>query len=264
MATIDLKTGNEDYNKYLDDFKKFYSLKQKYTTYKDTIKNKIINSDNSLDAKKKLFSKQKIKCINCGQHGGTFFLETDTMLKATCGSTTNSCNLMLEIRKMSCKQLYNEFENINNLLNIAKKNIIITKLDFLFNYIEEDKAVENFDNYKQELSNLQEKYNNLFTLYNSITNNQEIQNLINDKLLEHHNLVNEYKEYMDLFKKTSEKNYLRDALELYLSKIKNLDNDIMITKYKHNHIENNSDSNTIKLIQDKYNISDLEFINKSE
>ena len=48
-----------DYSKYLEELKTYYNLKKTYTKTRETMINKLINSKDSIEAKKKLFSKQK-------------------------------------------------------------------------------------------------------------------------------------------------------------------------------------------------------------
>tara|TARA_Y100000816_G_scaffold69547_1_gene46503 strand:- start:3005 stop:3799 length:795 start_codon:yes stop_codon:yes gene_type:complete len=247
-----------DYSKYLEELKTYYNLKKTYTKTKETMINKLINSNDSIESKKKLFSKQKFKCVNCGEFGGTIFFENNKILRATCGNTIKPCDLNLEIIKMNPVLITNELKDTNISLINKKKQIITTKLDFLFNYIEEDKAVESFENFKSELTTLQEKYNDLFSLYSSITSNPDTTELLNQKILEIDSLINEFKEFIKLFKKTEETSYLKDALFLYTSKIKSLDEYITTLKYKYNSIE--SDDTYKYLIQNKYNIKNLELI----
>lgn len=249
-----------DYSKYLEQLKSYYNLKNKYTSNKKTFINKLINSKDTIESKKKLFSKQKFKCINCGQFGGTIFFENNKILKATCGNTTNPCNLNLEVIKMNPVLITNEIKDTNNSLINTKNNIIITKLNFLFNYIEEDKAIELFENLKSQLGTIQEKYNNLISLYNSITFNPETDELLNQKLIEYNSLINDFKQFIKLFKETDDASYLKDALYLYTSKLKQLDEYINTLKYKYINIE--SDEENKYLIQNKYNIKHLELIKK--
>lgn len=258
MSTKLKSDDDEKYAKYLEEYKKFYSLKRKYTLNRESIKNKLINSDNTLDVKKKLFSKQKFKCVNCGNEGGTLFVENSKFLKASCGNIMKPCDLNIELNKLENVNVYDQLIQTQAVLNATKKNVIVTKLDYLFKYIEEDKAVEEFDTYKEKLNEYQEKYNELLVLYHSIVNNDDQENIIVDKLLEHHNLVNEYKEYIDLYNKTSDINYLKDALSMHITQIIDLDKFIRETKYKYNMIEKDSDTNIITLYQDKYKQSDLE------
>lgn len=257
-----------DYSKYLEELKNYYDIKNRYTLQKESFINKIKKANNSIEAKKKLFSKQKFKCIKCGKDGGTIFIENDKMLRATCGNVENPCGLNIEVVKMISIQIDKELEAANYLLINTKREIILTKLDFLFNYIEEDIAVEKFDNLKNILNEYQEKYNELYFMYRDIVNNKENNKVLNEKLLEHSNLVNEYKEYLELFKKTGDRNFIKEAVGLYISKIKDLDRNIMNLKYKHNFVEEIEEveeienNNIIRLVQEKYNLKDLELIKK--
>jgi poly(A) polymerase Pap1 len=105
-------------------------------------------------------------------------------------------------------------------------------------------------------------------MYRDIVNNKENNKVLNEKLLEHSNLVNEYKEYLELFKKTGDRNFIKEAVGLYISKIKDLDRNIMNLKYKHNFVEEIEEveeienNNIIRLVQEKYNLKDLELIKK--
>ena len=249
-----------DYSKYLEQIKTYYNLKKKYTSQKQTFINKLVNSTDSIESKRKLYSKNKFKCVNCGKQGGSIFFESNKILRATCGNTTSPCKLNLEIIKMNPVLIDDELKKTNISLINKKKQIILTKLDFLFNYIEEDKAVELFENLKSEVGTIQDIYNNLFSLYNSITSNPEIDELLNQKLLEQNTLVNDFKQFIKLYKETDEISYLKDALFLYTSKLKQLDEHITTLKYKYNNIE--SDEENKYLIQYKYHIKNLELIKK--
>ena len=63
-------------NDYLDEMRKFYSLKKKDAEMKENYKKKLMKTSDSIETKKKLLSKQKFKCANCGKDGATIFLET--------------------------------------------------------------------------------------------------------------------------------------------------------------------------------------------
>tara|TARA_Y100000741_G_scaffold122943_1_gene92515 strand:- start:486 stop:1283 length:798 start_codon:yes stop_codon:yes gene_type:complete len=259
--TLDKELVQEsNYSKYLEQLKNYYDLKKKYTSRKQTFIKKLINSNDSIESKKKLYSRNKFKCINCNKEGGTIFLENNKMLRATCGNTSNPCKLNLEIIKMNSVLIDNELKEANISLINKKKEITLTKLNYLYNYIDEDKAVELFEHLKTELGTLQENYNNLILLYNSITNNTDTENLLNEKLEEQNSLINEFKEFIKLFKDTQETRYLKDALFIYTNKLKTLTEHIAKLKYKYSKIE--TDEEHKYLIQNKYNIKNLELIKK--
>ncbi len=257
----------DEYLNYLEEIKQYYDLKRKFTSQKNILKNKIISSNKSLENKKLQFAKLKLKCVNCNKEGGTLFNETDKLLQATCGNIKEPCKLNIQIVKMSQTMIDKELININNKIKIIKNKIVTTKLNFLFNYIEEDKAVELFDNYKKLLNNYQEIHNNIFNNYNSIVNNVDKKNLLNTRTLENIDNINNYKEFVNLYKETNNKKYLSDAIDLYNNNIKLLDKDIRELKYNINNIEikNNDDANILYdtlyiLIQKEYDLKDLEII----
>ena len=249
------KESNSNFDSnYLEDLNKYYNLKKKYQMQKDNIKNKIIASDNSKDIKKQIYSKSKFKCVNCGNYGGTVFKESYELFTATCGNLDSPCNLNLVIKRKKYDNIYNLYQDKATMLINYKNLIIKTKLDFLFNYLDEDNAIDLFEKLKTELSILQESYNNLNNIYENIVNNEENNKLINEKNIELNNIKNDYIELIKLYKNNGEIKYLKDAINLYITKIEQMNNDLIKLKYKYNYIEDN------KFYQEKYNIYDLEIV----
>jgi hypothetical protein len=257
MSKYILKNNDEKFEKYLENIEKYYKLKNKYNTLLEKAKNKILNSDISIENKKKLFSKSKPKCIACNKDGGTLFKESPDTLSVSCGNLSKPCGLNITIKRYKTKNLHNELINIDNELKEAKKDIMVTKLDYLFNYILEDFAVEKFEKIKDKLNKKQEIYNELVLLNNNVEN-EEFKNLINDKVMENYNYINDFKEIYNLYETTGENRYLVSALELYASKIHVLDEEILKMKYTINYIEKNNESNLNTLIQYTKTLSDLE------
>lgn len=256
-----LLIDDETYSKYLEDIKKYYLLKNKYDLIKTNAKNKIIKDDNSMEIKKKLYAQEKIKCINCKQIGGTIFTETNQMLKAVCGNIETPCKLNMEIIKFKSIYIDNELEKSHKLLLDTKNKIILTKLNYLFKYVEEDRAIELFDELKNELQLHNDKYNEFLVLYNSIVDDEEKKTLINNILTNQNDLIIEVKYLMKLYKETDDFNYLKEAVNKYINDIKDLDKSLQDLKYKYNNIELD-DELSYKLIQDKYNINHMELIIK--
>lgn len=248
------------YNKYLDDLKKYYVLKNKYNKIKETFKNKLLNSKDSLEVKKKLYAKKKFGCVNCKQEGGTVFLENEDGMKASCGNIQKPCDLNIVVAKCYTKNIESMLIDYNNKLTSIKKEISLLKIQFLFGYLEEDKAVEVFETKKSELKLLQESYNNLLMLYNSIVDDEDKNNLIQSKSLEQHNYIEEYKEFMKIFRESQEHRYLNDAVNVYKTKIVEVNKLLMELKYKVNTVEIDEEITT--LIQKKYYPNDLEILIK--
>ena len=97
-------------------------------------------------------------------------------------------------------------------------------------------------------------------LYNSIVDDEDKNNLIQSKLLEQHNYIEEYKEFLKIFRESQENRYLNDAVNVYKTKIVEVNKILMELKYKVNSVEMDEEITT--LIQKKYYPNDLEILIK--
>ena len=242
---------------YYEELEEYYKLKSKYIQTKQKKKNELAGDyGKDYDQKKQILAKYKPKCINCKQEGGTIFSETPELLRATCGNTYSPCKLDLSIERKKFIPITEKLLTTHKNLENYKKNIITTKLDFLFNYIEEEKAVELFETLKHQLNNSQESYNNLVNLYNSLTNNEELKQLIQEKIQEFEINKKQYSDALELFKSSGEMSYLKSAVEIHNNKLSILGNEIMNLKYKSSYIEKNEHDQFI-FFQNNYNLEDL-------
>tara|TARA_Y100000816_G_scaffold146546_1_gene104008 strand:- start:347 stop:1138 length:792 start_codon:yes stop_codon:yes gene_type:complete len=252
-----------DNEKYLEKIREFYILKKKYDKYKESIKKKIIDSDNPIQIKKQILAKTKYKCINCKNEGGTIFEITENNLKAYCGNINSPCNININIEKKKFSNLKEDLINIENIISQKKKEIIFSKLNYLFKYIEEDKAVENFELLKKELSELQLRYNSLLEKYVFIFNNKENNTTLEELLLQQNMFINEFKDTLEVYYSTKENKYLKNAITSYINNIIGVDEKILNLQYKYNAIEKDIDSDYKYLIQNDYLQTDLEILIKS-
>jgi hypothetical protein len=242
---------------YYSELEQYYKLKNKYQDAKQKkINELIVNKSLDINQKKQTLAKYKPKCVNCKADGGTIFTETPELLRATCGNTTGPCNLDLAIKRKKFSQINNQLIQSSAKIVKYKKQIISTKLDFLFNYIEEEKAVELFETLKLELSNSQESYNNLLNLYNSITNNEELKTMIFEKTNDFETNKKQYSEALELYKSSGEIVYLISAIEIHKTKLAVIGKELMNLKYKSCYVEKNDEDKYI-LFQNSYNPTDL-------
>ena len=249
---------DQEYDKYLDQLRDFYILKKRYEKYKENIKKKIILSDNLIHVKKQLLAKTKFKCINCKNEGGTIFEINNNTLKAFCGNKVSPCDLNINITKKKFTNLKDDLLTIENNINEKKKEIILSKLNYIFKYIEEDKAVENFEKIKLDLTELQKEHNKLFEKYVNIYDNENINSTLEELLVQQHTYIIEFKDILNLYYSTKEKKYLINAINYYITNIISVDEKILNKNYKYNAIEKDLDSDLKYLIQEKYLHSDSE------
>ena len=268
---------SDSQDKYNNSLERYYSLKHKYEQYVSDTKKKIlspIDSDGkkiklTLDEKKKLLSKQQLKCINCKQLGGTIFENKNNKLKALCGNTTKPCSLNIEIDKGKLSYVPDNLYNLDDKIKNLKLSITFLKLDFLFNYVNEDESVKKFNKIKDELNDLYNEYNKTLELYFFVTNNNETNDNIKSKQIEQYNHIENFKELSNKYNNTKDIIYLKEAVELYITKISVMDKIIFDLKNKSNYIDiinylNNDnliiDQNVKILNQLKYTIDELEII----
>ena len=249
--------SDDSLKSYYDELTEYYKLKNKYVDIKqkkitELIGNKLLD----YNQKKQTLAKYRPKCINCKADGGTIFTETPELFRASCGNSVKPCSLDLSIKRKKFVEINDKLLKSSNAVINYKKSIISTKLDFLFNYIEEEKAVELFETLKVQLNDSQESYNNLVNLYNSITDNEELKALIFEKTSEFESNKKQYKDALDLFKSSGEIMYLIGAIEIHKTKLSVLGKELMNLKYKSCYVEKNNEDNYI-LFQNTYNIEDL-------
>ena len=248
---------SEPLESYYTDLQEYYKLKNNYDSTKQKKLNELAGTyGKDYDQKKQNFARLKFKCINCKQDGGTRFTETSDLLRATCGNSVKPCKLDLAIKRKKFAHINEKLSSTKQDLEKYKKNIITTKLDFLFNYIEEEKAIETFELLKQQLNNSQENYINLLTLYNSISNNEELMNLIQEKIGSFEDTKKIYSEALEMYKSSGQLMYLKNAMEIYKTKLSPLGNEIMNLKYKSSYVEKNEQDQYL-FFQNKYNLEDL-------
>ena len=154
--------------------------------------------------KKQLYSKLQFKCVNCGKVGGTIFNESNQKLRAVCGNSTDPRDLNISIEKKQVdlvpKLVETSLTNINN----KKREMIKMKLDFLFNYISEDKAIELFNESNSKINDYQEIYYKYLEKYKEIANKNEL----NEQLEQQQKIINDIKEFNLLYDSTKEDNYI--------------------------------------------------------
>ena len=101
----------------------------------------------------KLFKNIKRYCINCKKEGGTLFSKKEGKLICVCNAKKEKCNLNIEL-ELGSMDLYQDLaKDYRNEISNVKNDIVLTKLNLLFNL--EDEAV-GIDSFQKNLENLKE------------------------------------------------------------------------------------------------------------
>lgn len=228
---------------------KYYSLKNKYDE-KVKEKKKLIIKNKSLGykEKKKLLDNLEVGCINCKNKGKTIFINNEKMLSAKCGAlkkdNTHGCKLNIEIKKGDYDQMKNLVSFLNEEANEIKANIIKTKLDLLFGYINETEATSKYTEQKEDYDLNEEELNKYYNIYKKILNNSENQGKIKEKVEEKKNLIINIKDLV-------EESLMTEAIEVYINDVDPLAKEIQNLKYKTNQILCSNGEKPIKGCADK-------------
>ena len=144
-------------------------------------------------------------------------------------------------------------------INSIKKQIILTKLDYVFNYTSEDESIVKFNELKTNLNDITDNYNTLYTQYINITHNLDNNDTIMGKLLNRADLINSIKSRMSLFKSTNNVKYVKECIELFITDLTQLNRELRELQYNIINIE--KIDNEYHLIKDSYTLKELQINN---
>ena len=254
MTSLQESQSDSNYNDALNNY---YKLKNEYEKKYNAKKSKILNNNVlSIKEKKKEINSFKKKCVNCQRDGGTIFKYQDKNLIALCGVTNNPCNLNISIKKSKVINIKSLLDSLELTIENTKVDIIKVKLNFLFNYNNQEISLQLFQKYKEELENINVQYNDIFIKYMDIINNEERKSKVNENLLMQNKIIEKIKLLNKEFNNTK---------SFFLIVNSNESNNLLINlKYEYNSVESiNSEIKNIenyKLFQEKNKFTDFEII----
>ena len=242
----------------------YYILKSKYDNKNTKLKGMLISNE-KLSMKNKRLKYVK-KCIACNQLGGTSFTRTNKTLFAKCNAS-KPCKLDIEI----FLGLYNSSELALALyktnIETIKIDIIETKLELLFNYVNERETIKRFESLRDELIIENNKYTNLLKdLSNVIYNTNDKTELLESQQILYEEIEN-IKTLIFNYKTTQDISHIKEATEIYVNTILDIVKKIRELKYKFilidivkKKINRNKATEVYSLIQYPYSITDIEIV----
>ena len=246
----------------------YYRLKSRYEEENQKNKNKIRNNKElSLKEKKNEFQQLKPKCVNCGKPGGTTFASVINKsnkssdqfreLRAFC-KAVEPCGLNINIAVGNFNNINTLLKEIQDEINDYKTEIIRDKNKLLFGLITTRIALENFDTQKEGITDFTNLLQSYLEDYIKITDNAEDKQKLGEELEKSYLDIQEIKTCIENFNRTNDVQYVRDAVNIYVTNLKPKLAIILNLKYKENKIWYDDSDETYHLIQNKYTIKDLE------
>ena len=227
----------------------FYKLKSEYEKSIYNEKIKIINNETlSKEDKLKKYKLLKPKCIACKKEVGTIFTTNHNKLSAKCGATKSiynknfsPCPLNILIEKGNIDLLPNIVNEFHKEKENDKDKIIKTKLDYFFNFENEENTIKNFKELKKNYLEDMETYTDYLNELNDTINNSENQKEINKTILDINASKELIKEMIKEYKKEGKEALLKDAVKEYVGVLQDLINKYNTLKYNYYTIETNKD-----------------------
>jgi hypothetical protein len=196
--------------------------------------------------------------------GGSLFTRTNKTLFAKCNAV-KPCKLDIEI----FLGLYNSSEILLKLyktnIETIKIDVIETKLELLFNYVNEKETIERFELLRDELIIENDKYTKLLKdLSNVIYNIEDKEELQESQQILYEEIEN-IKTLIFNYKTTQDMSHIKEATEIYINTILDVVKKIRELKYKFividivkKKINRNKATDVYSLIQYPYSITDIE------
>ena len=257
LSTQDLSKKSPDSLSSLNiQINDYYKLKAKYDESIMKIKKKIKNNTTlTKKYKQKEFANTKFKCVNCNQYGGTIFDIKKNNLSAICGAS-NKCDLNISIDKNTYYNIRDEKTNVEEEINLLKRDIIKTKLDFLFNYIDEKEVTNEFTIQKEDYDTFSKGLIITQKQYIDIVDNIEKTNLLKESIKILHEKILEIKDLEKQYIETMNTQLLEDIITIYKIDIIPLNNKIRNLKYSYYNIVKDEEENNI-IIKMPYTLDKL-------
>jgi len=239
----------------------YFKLKNTYDEKLMRQKKRIFNNVSLSTKDKKLKLKQLKKiCINCKKIGGTIFSVDGRQLIAICGAS-EACTLDIAIDRGQYENIRKRILALFHEIQHIHSDIITTKLDLLFNYVDESSAISSFDEHREDLDIISKNYTDESRKYIEISHPEYRKNALE----EYHAALNVETEILrTLHKQYNEEplqKYIDAMVEKYITIIQPLVTKIRETSYAYSNVEKESDITsgdpTNRLIELPYTLEQL-------
>lgn len=202
---------------YKDAIYEYFKLKKEYETNlkkkRDDLKRKFKKTQNEKRFKKEMETFKGI-CIGCKKNVGSIFTKKNGYYIAICGNGGRTpCSLNIKIYNGQYYDFFEDMHMFKERMNSSKQDIIKQKMDVLFHFANDTKAMEKFKNVFEEYKDNNASFTVLFEKYQLIYNNPSKMELIHLKNEKINEIINNIEEMMDEYKKNPlNKTFLQDAI----------------------------------------------------
>lgn len=188
----------------------YYQLKAGYEREKDKIKNKILSKNISNKDKKREYAETIPKCVNCNRAVGMIFEQQSNTLIAQCGAISGQyknkkgepfkeCDLNIIINIPDYYDIDDIISEYAVILSKLKKDLKILKLRHLYDYIDDNESLTEYNELIKEYQSYVDVFASLKTTQLEQQNNEA-----EDRLLLKNNHAQLMNTIIDGFKEAEE------------------------------------------------------------
>lgn len=231
----------------------YFELKKTYEDKVRTMKRSAYSSAKNKKAARIKIADLKPKCIGCARPVGTIFKNEGRTYIAKCGNESTPCVLDIRLFAGEYSSITDMVEYYQTLIEIIKQQIMIDKLDVLFQYMTEKDGVElfkeNLDFYTEEnihLASLKKQYDNLYF-------GEERKDKIEIKMKK----IQDIHERIGELLNKGDPDILADAMTIYIEELVPEMENLQLIKYDTRELLVNESS--ARLYQTPFRIQDLEY-----
>ena len=224
MHSEEREERHDDKKNFIEAVNDFLKLKNIYENILYYKRKDVYESKKTMKGKntaRKLAQKVKSQCINCNRPVGTIFSIKKGTYTAICGDTNVQTKCALNIKLDS-----GDFSSLDNLLYLfheemeeLKEKIISRKLDTLFNYVDEIKAVSLFKKELEDYNFTSGMYKQLYERNIELHNDPIRKELIIKKETEIFELMETINKILEEYKKQNNKEILRNAVDIQVKEL---------------------------------------------
>ena len=212
------KADNQTMEKYFKALNIYFKLKKKYDSRLKKLKQKIFRKDVSWDEKREEFER-KITCLKCDKKGGSIFNYEDGIYTAVCGNSTNPCEFNIELKRPKVIFIPDEINEIKDILEIVKQNIIQQKLNLVFNLEDESTVTEKFNEFRDGYRDGSKHLRTLIGNLNESLNIEQKETTVHTAKQQFYTTVGQIKQLLNEYKDDNDAAKLNEAVQFYINDI---------------------------------------------
>jgi hypothetical protein len=167
----------------------YYQLKAGYEREKEKIKNKILGTNKSNKDKKRDYAETIPKCVNCNRAVGMIFEQQSNTLIVQCGAVSGQyknkkgepvkeCDLNIIITTPDYYDIEDIINEYGTILSKLKKDLKILKLRHLYDYIDDDESLAEYNELIKEYEAYVDVFSALKTKQLEQQNNDDEERLL--------------------------------------------------------------------------------------